>query len=106
MPADDLRPIVAALEPKAWRSDRAALLQALQKARLPEHAETVWLTDDLQDNSGRDSGESAYPLAEWMMQLGPVTMMTPPAGSRPGTPPPPAHKAPGGSRPVRPPPTH
>ncbi|MFC3677901.1 DUF4159 domain-containing protein [Ferrovibrio xuzhouensis] len=101
MPADDLRPVVAALEPKAWRSDRAALLQALQKARLPEHAETVWLTDDLQDNSGRDSGESAYTLAEWLLRLGPVTVIAPPAGDRPITLLPPVTNAQGDSVTVR-----
>lgn len=77
MPADELRPIVAALEPRAWRGSRAGALQALQQARLPDPAETVWISDALQDASGRDSGEAAYTLAEWLLRRGPVSVILP-----------------------------
>ncbi|WP_300302992.1 DUF4159 domain-containing protein [Ferrovibrio sp.] len=73
MPAGDLRPVVAALQPKAWSSDRAAVVQALIQARLPESAETIWLSDGLQDDA---SGEAAYTLAEWLLRLGPLSVIT------------------------------
>ena len=76
MPAGELRSLVSALLPKAWDSDRAALVQALQQSRMPEEAETVWLTDGLQDG---DSGEAAYTLAEWLLRLGPLSVIAPPA---------------------------
>lgn len=75
MPAADLRPLVAALQPKAWASDRGALVQALQQARLPESADVVWLSDGLRDD---ESGETAYTLAEWLMRLGPLTVISAP----------------------------
>lgn len=73
MPAGELRPVVAALQPKAWTSDRTALLQDLLNARLPDNAEVVWLTDGLRDDQ---SGEAAYTLAEWLLQLGSLRVVT------------------------------
>ncbi|MFN4309182.1 MAG: DUF4159 domain-containing protein [Ferrovibrio sp.] len=74
MPAGDLRPVVAALQPKPWPSDRAAAVQALNQARLPENAETIWLSDGLRDD---ESGEAAYTLAEWLLRLGRVSVIEP-----------------------------
>lgn len=76
MPAGELRSLVSALLPKAWDSDRSALVQALQQSRMPEQAETVWLTDGLQDG---ESAEAAYTLAEWLLRLGPLSVIAPPA---------------------------
>src|SRR5690606_16046277 len=39
MPAAELRPVVAALQPKPWASDRDALLQELLRDTMPEDAE-------------------------------------------------------------------
>ena len=75
MPAADLRPLVAALQPKAWASDRAALVQALLQARLPESADVIWLSDGLRDD---ETGEAAYTLAEWLLRLGPLTVISAP----------------------------
>jgi hypothetical protein len=75
MPAAELRPIVAGLQPKAWFSDRAALVQALLQARLPETANVVWISDGLRDD---ESGESAYTLAEFLQRLGPVSVIATP----------------------------
>jgi hypothetical protein len=75
MPAADLRPVVAALQPKAWASDRAGLVQALLQARLPESADVVWLSDGLRDD---DTGEGTYTLAEWLVRLGSLTVITAP----------------------------
>lgn len=80
MPAADLKPMVAALQPKAWPSDRAALVQALQQARLPESADVVWLSDGLRDD---EIGEAAYTLAEWLLRLGPLSVITPSANDGP-----------------------
>lgn len=73
MPAAELRPVVAALQPKAWTSDRAALLQNLLDARLPQDAEVIWLTDGLRDD---ESGEATYALAEWLLRLGSLRVVT------------------------------
>jgi len=73
MPAAELRPVVAALQPKSWPSDRAALVQALVQSRLPDSADVVWLADSLRDD---DSGEAAYTLAEWLRRLGPLSIIT------------------------------
>jgi hypothetical protein len=67
MPAAELRPIVAALQPKAWMADRTALLQSLIQAQLPGEAEVLWLADGLRDD---ESGEAAYTLAEWLLRQG------------------------------------
>lgn len=75
MPAADLRPIVAGLQPKAWFSDRAALVQALLQARLPETASVVWISDGLRDD---ESGESTYTLAEFLQRLGTVSVIAAP----------------------------
>lgn len=72
MPAAELRPIVAGLQPKAWLSDRAALVQALLQARLPETASVIWISDGLRDD---ESGESTYTLAEFLQRLGPVSVI-------------------------------
>jgi hypothetical protein len=72
MPAGDLRPVVAALQPKAWPSDRTAAMQALNQARPPENAETIWLSDGLRED---ESGEAAYTLAEWLLRLGPLSVI-------------------------------
>ncbi|HEX6958264.1 MAG TPA: DUF4159 domain-containing protein [Ferrovibrio sp.] len=80
MPAGELRPTVAALQPKAWRSDRAALVQTLRGAKLPDSAEVIWLTDGLQDDA---SGEGAYTLAEWLLRLGPLQVVTDEPGNAP-----------------------
>lgn len=73
MPAAELRSVVAALQPKAWTSDRAALLRDLLNATLPENAEVIWLTDGLRDEQ---SGEAAYTLAEWLLRLGSLRVVT------------------------------
>lgn len=75
MPAAELRPLVQALQPKAWASDRAALVQALLPVRLPENAEVVWLSDNLRDD---ESGEGTYTLAEYLLRLGPLSVITAP----------------------------
>jgi hypothetical protein len=75
MPAAELRPVVAGLQPKAWLSDRAALVQALLQARLPETASVVWISDGLRDD---ESGESTYTLAEFLQRLGPVSVIATP----------------------------
>jgi hypothetical protein len=75
MPAAELRPIVAGLQPKAWLSDRAAVVQALLQARLPETASVVWISDGLRDD---ESGESSYTLAEFLQRLGPVSVIATP----------------------------
>lgn len=75
MPAGDLRPLIATLQPKAWASDRAALVQALQQARLPDSADVIWLSDSLRDD---ESGEGTYTLAEWLLRLGPLSVITAP----------------------------
>ena len=80
MPAADLRPVIAGLQPKAWPSDRAALVQALMQARLPDTAEVVWLADGLRDD---ENGEAAYTLTEWLMRLGPVTVISAPVDDGP-----------------------
>jgi hypothetical protein len=73
MPAASLRPIVAGLQPKAWMSDRAALVQTLLQARLPESADVVWISDGLRED---ESGESTYTLAEFLQRLGPLSVIT------------------------------
>jgi hypothetical protein len=75
MPAAELRPVVAGLQPKAWTSDRTALVQALLQARLPESADVVWISDGLRDD---ESGESAYTLAEYLQRLGPLSVISAP----------------------------
>ncbi|QDO98094.1 DUF4159 domain-containing protein [Ferrovibrio terrae] len=75
MPAADLRPIVAGLQPKAWTSDRAALVQALLQARLPESANVVWISDGLRED---ETGASTYTLAEFLQRLGPLSVITSP----------------------------
>lgn len=74
MPAADLRPVVAALQPKPWPSDRAALVQALLQSRMPEAADVVWLADAVRDD---ESGEAAYTLAEWLRRVGPLSVIAP-----------------------------
>lgn len=73
MPAAELRPVVAALQPKPWASDRDALLQELLRDTMPEDAEVVWLADGLRDD---ETGEAAYTLAEWLLRLGSLRVMT------------------------------
>lgn len=73
MPAADLRHIVAGLQPKAWASDRAALTQVLLRARLPDNAHVVWISDGLRED---ESGESTYTLAEFLQRLGPLSVIT------------------------------
>lgn len=75
MPAAELRPIVAGLQPKAWASDRAALVQALLQARLPESANVVWISDGLRED---ETGASTYTLAEFLQRLGPLSVITSP----------------------------
>lgn len=75
MPAADLRPIVAGLQPKAWASDRAVAVQSLLQARLPESANIVWISDGLRED---ESGESTYTLAEFLQRLGPLSVITSP----------------------------
>ncbi|HLT76081.1 MAG TPA: DUF4159 domain-containing protein [Ferrovibrio sp.] len=73
MPAAELRPVVAALQPKPWASDRDALLQELLRDTMPEDAEVVWLADGLRDD---ETGEAAYVMAEWLLRLGSLRVMT------------------------------
>lgn len=74
MPAADLRPLLAALQPKPWASDRAALVQALQGAKLPDDAEVAWIADGLADDA---TGEAAYTLAERLLRQGGVNAILP-----------------------------
>lgn len=80
MPAADLRSVVAALQPKPWASDRAALVQALLQSRMPEAADVVWLADAIRDD---ENGEAAYTLAEWLRRLGPLSVIAPTANDGP-----------------------
>ncbi|MEK9968517.1 MAG: DUF4159 domain-containing protein, partial [Ferrovibrio sp.] len=75
MPAADLRPLVAGLQPKSWRSDRAALVQSLLQVRLPESADVVWISDGLRES---ESGEATYTLAEYLQRLGPLSVISAP----------------------------
>ncbi|MBS4046339.1 MAG: DUF4159 domain-containing protein [Alphaproteobacteria bacterium] len=75
MPAAELRPIVAGLQPKSWASDRATLVQALLQARLPESANVIWISDGLRED---ETGTSTYTLAEFLQRLGPLSVITSP----------------------------
>ena len=65
MPAADLRPVVAALQPKPWASDRAALVQALVQSRMPDAAD-VAVVRALGGPAGFDpvDGHTAVPAAD------------------------------------------
>lgn len=76
MPAADLKPQLAALRPKPWATDRAALATALGNAKLTENAEVIWISDGLADDA---EGEAAYTLAERLRWLGDVTIVQPAA---------------------------
>lgn len=98
VPAADLRPVVAALQPKSWPSDRTALVQALAQSRLPDTAEVIWLNDGMRDD---ESGEGAYKLAEWLLRLGPLSIVSPNPGNAPLVLLPPATSAQGDTVTVR-----
>ncbi len=68
LPAGDLRPLLAGLQPKPWPADRALLVQALNQVRLPDNAEVVWFSDGLGDGRTPDGGaETSYTLAEKLL---------------------------------------
>ena len=76
-PAADLRPQLAALQPKAWSTDRAGLLRQLNAAQaesLPKDAEVAWIADGLAED---ESGETAYALAEKLRWLGDLSIIRP-----------------------------
>ncbi len=77
LPANDLRPLLNGLQPKAWPSDRTQLAEALNRAKLPENAEVAWLSDGLAEDG---TGEAAFTLAEKLLWLGGVTVTQPRAG--------------------------
>lgn len=71
----DARAAVAALQPKAWASDRPGLVKALTDLNLPAGADVVWITDGLEPEP--DSSDSAFGLAERLQRFGPLTVITP-----------------------------
>ena len=77
LPAADLRPQLAALQPKAWATDRAGLLRVLNATpaeSLPKDAEVAWIADGLAED---ESGEIAYTLAEKLRWLGDLSIIRP-----------------------------
>ncbi len=77
LPAADLRPQLAALQPKAWTTDRAGLLRvlnAMPAESLPKDAEVAWIADGLAED---ENGEIAYALAEKLRWLGDLSIIRP-----------------------------
>ncbi len=76
-PAAELRPHLAALQPKSWATDRAGLLRALNALpaeAAPKEAEVAWIADGLAED---DSGEIAFTLAEKLRWLGDLSIIRP-----------------------------
>jgi len=73
-PAAELRPILAALQPKPWATDRAMMVRALGQARLAENAEVIWIGDGLAEDG---TGDAAYMLAEKLRWFGEITVIQP-----------------------------
>ena len=67
LPVPQARPLVAALQPKPWPTDRAAAVRALGNIALPANTESIWLTDGLDDDE-----DGAKALVERLQQFGPV----------------------------------
>jgi len=72
----EIRTKIQALQPHPWPSDRAAALAAFEPLQLTGSAETVWISDGLED-------AAIAPLAERLQRLGSVTVLTPAAADLP-----------------------
>ena len=68
MSAAEARRRLQGLKPKPWATDRAAVLAAVNKLRLPGSAHVVWLTD------GLDGGQ-AFALARSLRRFGRVELL-------------------------------
>ena len=76
MPASEARRQLAAITPLPWDGDRAATIDQLNGLSLDDRAQIVWLSDGLQSIAGPDVDEA---LAEQLLDLGEVKLMTPAA---------------------------
>jgi len=82
--ARDLRPIVRALQPKPWSTDRAATLIALEKLKGEGAADIFWIADGLEENasdqtpglsSGLSSSLSSGDFSLALQKIGPVKVL-------------------------------
>ncbi len=73
-PASEARSRLAALQPKPWSADHAAVLKTLGSGAAPDAGEVVWYSDGIES-------EARFDLAERLQWLGPVRVVLPEGGT-------------------------
>lgn len=72
-PAADVRSALAALQPKPWPADHAAVVRALGEERPERPGEVIWYSDGV-------ASPAQYGLAERLQWLGPLRVVLPAEG--------------------------
>ena len=74
--ARELRPIVRALRPKPWMTDRTETLKVLQQIDDPGSSEIFWVADGLEENSdGKSPVLNSSDFALELQKTGPVNVL-------------------------------
>jgi hypothetical protein len=76
MAARELRPIVRALQPKPWPTDRAAVLKALDAFSDEGTTEIFWIADGLEESGkAKSTNLSSKDFALALQKIGPVSVL-------------------------------